>query len=136
MAAANAAAALPIPCLPRSPFLERRPSPLLSFSSAFSPHRLTFLPRSRRRRPAPAVRAAYVSAPASDPNLEGGRFRGADDAGESEKDSLCATAISWGLLWSLLARHKLRLLVSVVSLVGCTTCTLSMPIFSGQVFFY
>lgn len=134
-----AAAAVPIPCLPRSPVF-KRPPPLLSFSSAFSPRRLPFLPRSRRRRSAPAppaaIRAAYITALASDPNLEEGQFRGADDAGELEKDSLCAAAISWGLLWSLLARHKLRLLVSAVSLLGCTTCTLSMPIFSGQVFFY
>lgn len=31
-------------------------------------------------------------------------------------------------------RHKLRLAFSVFTLVGCTTCTLSMPIISGQFF--
>lgn len=44
------------------------------------------------------------------------------------------SAISWGLLWSLLSEHKLRLAVSALTLVGCTTCTLSMPIFSGRFF--
>lgn len=42
--------------------------------------------------------------------------------------------ISWGLLWSLLAKHKVRLVVCAFTLVGCTSCTLSMPIFSGRFF--
>ncbi|CAI0404121.1 unnamed protein product, partial [Linum tenue] len=42
--------------------------------------------------------------------------------------------VTWGLLWSLLLRHKLRIGISVLSLVGCTSCTLSMPIFSGRFF--
>ncbi|KAJ6676175.1 ATP-BINDING CASSETTE SUB-FAMILY B [Salix viminalis] len=42
--------------------------------------------------------------------------------------------ISWSLLWSLLAKHKVRLVVCAFTLVGCTSCTLSMPIFSGRFF--
>ncbi|KAG4133601.1 hypothetical protein ERO13_D08G104800v2 [Gossypium hirsutum] len=42
--------------------------------------------------------------------------------------------ISWRLLLSLLFQHKLRISVSVLALVGGTTCTLSMPIFSGRFF--
>ncbi|TYH57852.1 hypothetical protein ES332_D08G116900v1 [Gossypium tomentosum] len=42
--------------------------------------------------------------------------------------------ISWRLLLSLLFKHKLRISVSVLALVGGTTCTLSMPIFSGRFF--
>lgn len=42
--------------------------------------------------------------------------------------------ISWGLLWTLLAKHKARLVVCAFTLAGCTSCTLSMPIFSGRFF--
>ncbi|KAL0299473.1 UNVERIFIED_CONTAM: ABC transporter B family member 28 [Sesamum radiatum] len=42
--------------------------------------------------------------------------------------------ISWGLLWRLVSQHKWRVLVSVLTLLGCTTCTLAMPIFSGRFF--
>lgn len=42
--------------------------------------------------------------------------------------------ISWSLLWSLLAKHKVRLVVCAFTLAGCTSCTLSMPIFSGRFF--
>lgn len=42
--------------------------------------------------------------------------------------------ISWGFLWKLVTRHKLKLLASVFSLIGCTTCTLTMPLLSGRFF--
>lgn len=42
--------------------------------------------------------------------------------------------ISWSLLWSLLAKHKVRLVLCAFTLAGCTSCTLSMPIFSGRFF--
>ncbi|BBN69791.1 non-intrinsic ABC protein 8 [Prunus dulcis] len=40
------------------------------------------------------------------------------------------SVISWGLLLSLLLKHKLRLAISAFALIGCSACTLSMPIFS------
>lgn len=40
-------------------------------------------------------------------------------------------AINWGLLWRLLSGHKLQLAASILTLVGCTTCTLMMPLLSG-----
>lgn len=43
------------------------------------------------------------------------------------------SAISSSLLWSLLMRYKLRLAVSAVTLIGCSACTLSMPLFSGKI---
>nr|GME20368.1 ABC transporter B family member 28 isoform X1 [Ipomoea batatas] len=42
--------------------------------------------------------------------------------------------INWGLLWKLLSDHKLQLAASVLTLVGCTTCTLTMPLLSGRFF--
>ncbi|OAY48236.1 ABC transporter B family member 28 isoform X1 [Manihot esculenta] len=77
------------------------------------------------------ISSAYVSGPPilsdSDPKV---------DASEatSEEVQQSPKLISWGLLWSLLLNHKLRLGVSVLTLVGCTTCTLSMPLFSGRFF--
>ncbi|PHT53081.1 hypothetical protein CQW23_07543 [Capsicum baccatum] len=55
---------------------------------------------------------------------------------EESDDSFVAVVqpievISWGFLWKLVSRHKLRLLASVCSLVVCTTCTLTMPLLSG-----
>ncbi|XP_043716194.1 ABC transporter B family member 28-like [Telopea speciosissima] len=77
--------------------------------------------------------AAYVSAPASEPSVSENspKLEGVDSPPTAAQSS---TAISWSLVWSLLLRHKLRLAVSIVTLVGCTTCTLSMPIFSGRFF--
>ncbi|XP_057988688.1 ABC transporter B family member 28 isoform X2 [Hevea brasiliensis] len=76
------------------------------------------------------ISCAYVSGPPTlsepDPKV---------DASESTTEEVQSTKlISWGLLWSLLLKHKLRLGVSVLALVGCTTCTLSMPLFSGRFF--
>lgn len=56
-----------------------------------------------------------------------------DDSSVTEKVQ-STELISWGLLWSLLAKHKVRLVVCAFTLVGCTSCTLSMPIFSGRFF--
>ncbi|OVA16156.1 ABC transporter [Macleaya cordata] len=75
---------------------------------------------------------AYVAAPASDPNISDSKPK----VEESNTSNISGSnsAISWGLVWSLMLRHKLRLAISIATLVGCTTCTLSMPIFSGQFF--
>ncbi|KAM2384454.1 hypothetical protein ACFXTH_041889 [Malus domestica] len=77
-----------------------------------------------------AASFAYVSGPASDaivsepdPKLD-----------ESDAKVQPPSVIGWGLLWSLLLKHKLRLAVSAFALIGCSACTLSMPIFSGRFF--
>lgn len=81
------------------------------------------IPKPRNKQFLPG---AYGTGPASDPavSVPDGKF--------DESVSSSSSVINWGVLWSLLAEHKLRLLASVVALVGCTTCTLSMPIFSGK----
>ncbi|KAI3757559.1 hypothetical protein L6452_05100 [Arctium lappa] len=77
--------------------------------------------------------AGYITGPASDAIIA------ADDPKIDEVDSgpepvQRFNAISLGLLLRLLSRHKLRVAASIVSLVCCTTCTLSMPILSGRFF--
>ncbi|XP_039032110.1 ABC transporter B family member 28 isoform X2 [Hibiscus syriacus] len=77
-----------------------------------------------------SVPRAYVTGPPivteSDPRID-------DSEPESDKAE-ASDLINRKLLWSLLARHKLRLCLSVLALFGGTTCTLSMPIFSGRFF--
>lgn len=75
------------------------------------------------------VSRAYVSGPAfdaivseSDPKIDGSEI----------VELQPIDVISWGLLWKLISRHKLRVLVSLLTLLGCTTCTLAMPIYSGM----
>ncbi|KAL5081029.1 hypothetical protein RYX36_009450 [Vicia faba] len=74
---------------------------------------------------------AYVTGPASDPNI-------ADTDpkldGLWQQDSPTPGVVTWELLSMLLMKHKFRLAVCVGSLLACTTCTLSMPIFSGRFF--
>jgi ATP-binding cassette subfamily B (MDR/TAP) protein 10 len=100
--------------------------PLQSHPFPPFPRKITTPPRKTGN----AISFAYVSGPASDPNVSEADpiFDGSDSRAEKIRPP---SAISWGLLWSLLAEHKLRLAVSALTLVGCTTCTLSMPIFSG-----
>ncbi|KAI9080819.1 hypothetical protein K1719_037221 [Acacia pycnantha] len=76
---------------------------------------------------------AYVTGPASDPIFSecDPKIDGSDPRPEEVRPP---TVISWGLLWMLLMKHKFRLVVSLVTLICCTTCTLSMPLFSGQFF--
>lgn len=74
-----------------------------------------------------ATAGAYVTGQASDPISEP-NFKFDDSSSDQPQPR---DVISWGLLWSLLLKHKLRLSVAVLTLVGCSTCTLSMPLFSG-----
>ncbi|CAL9226803.1 unnamed protein product [Arabidopsis halleri] len=53
---------------------------------------------------------------------------------ESKSEAESKDLISWGLVWSLMSKHKLRLSVCLLTLLGCSTCTLSMPVFSGRFF--
>lgn len=103
------------------------PPPLQSHPFPPFPRKITTPPPRKTRS---AISFAYVSGPASDPNVSEAdpRVYGSDSRAEKIRPP---SAISWGLLWSLLSEHKLRLAVSALTLVGCTTCTLSMPIFSG-----
>ncbi|KAL6291442.1 hypothetical protein ACE6H2_008952 [Prunus campanulata] len=73
---------------------------------------------------------AYVSGPASDPIVSepDPKIDGPDSKDQPP------SVISWGLLLSLLLKHKLRLAISAFALIGCSACTLSMPIFSGRFF--
>ncbi|XP_068634409.1 ABC transporter B family member 28 [Aristolochia californica] len=90
------------------------------------------IPSSRlRNRRHTAIRAAYVTAPASDPNLEGVH---ASELASPTPAVDSSTLISAGKICRLLMLHKLRIAASVLSLFGCTACTLSMPIFSGRFF--
>ncbi|GAB4826034.1 ABC transporter B member 28 [Ancistrocladus abbreviatus] len=75
--------------------------------------------------------SAYVSGPVSDPIASEPNIK-FDDARSEEEES--KNAITWALVWSLLGNHKLRVALSLSSLVGCTFCTLSMPIYTGRFF--
>ncbi|XP_050225079.1 ABC transporter B family member 28 [Mercurialis annua] len=88
-----------------------------------------FPPLQSRAKKINTISCAYVSGPpiVSEPEPKVEATRGKAEE-ESEK------LISWGLLWSLLLKHKLRLGVCGVSLAACTVCTLSQPIFSGRFF--
>ncbi|KAK0596817.1 hypothetical protein LWI29_019329 [Acer saccharum] len=81
------------------------------------------------------VSCAYVTGPASDPIISDPVPKLDDsDSPNQETQSPPPSLIGWGLLWSLMSKHKLRLGFSILSLAGATTCTLSMPIFSGRFF--
>ncbi|KAF3787995.1 ABC transporter B family member 28 [Nymphaea thermarum] len=120
-AASNLPPLLSFPCSTRVPPAWRlRHQPMVFRHSC---------PPIRRR----IARSAYISPPVSDPNV--GKID--DDrpsTGSSFSGVASETAISWGLLWSLLSKQKRGLAVAFVSLLGCTTCTLSMPILSGRFF--
>ncbi|KAK1320238.1 ABC transporter B family member 28 [Acorus calamus] len=111
----------PKPTLPSSTTLSRQ-NPKLLAAPRFPTH-------SRRR----IAGSAYISAPAFDADVD--EAKAIDPAASADAVSeRPITAISWGLIWALLMRHKLRIVAAFVSLIGCTVCTLSMPIFSGRFF--
>ncbi|KAK1262729.1 ABC transporter B family member 28 [Acorus gramineus] len=111
----------PKPSLPSSITLSRQ-NPKLFAAPRFPTH-------SRRR----IAGSAYISAPAFDADVD--EAKTIDPAASPDAVShRPITAISWGLIWALLMRHNLRIAAAFVSLIGCTVCTLSMPIFSGRFF--
>lgn len=76
---------------------------------------------------------AYVTGPASDPNIS------EPDPklhGSLQEKIEPPSVITWELLSMLLTKHKLRLALCVASLFSCTACTLSMPIFSGNFYYF
>ncbi|XP_026406799.1 ABC transporter B family member 28-like [Papaver somniferum] len=76
---------------------------------------------------------AYAAAPSSDSNINS-EPKPEESNSSSSDTNRSPNVITWGLIWSLMLRHKLRLAISIATLIGCTTCTLSMQIFSGQFF--
>ncbi|KAJ8552709.1 hypothetical protein K7X08_020102 [Anisodus acutangulus] len=78
------------------------------------------------------ISSAYITGPAFDAIVS------ENDPKFEEDETLVAIqpieVISWTFLWKLVSRHKLRLLASVLTLIGCTTCTLTMPLLSGRFF--
>ncbi|KAL9163408.1 hypothetical protein ABFS82_06G038500 [Erythranthe guttata] len=129
----------PLNLVPTKRFLNynnKSPRIKLKLSNIPNSHqRVSFLPSSvswakpgQRSR---IISRAYVSGPAfdaivseNDPKIDG------SDTVELQPIDL----ISWGLLWKLVSRHKWRVLISVLTLFACTTCTLAMPIYSGRFF--
>ncbi|KAF3433038.1 hypothetical protein FNV43_RR24140 [Rhamnella rubrinervis] len=97
----------------------------------------SFPPIPRLRYPAPSKTTtasfAYVSGPASDPIVSEPDPE-VDGSNSKAEPPSPPSVVSWGLLWRLLLKYKLRLALSAVTLIGCTSCTLSMPIFSGRFF--
>lgn len=73
--------------------------------------------------------AAYVTGDAVVSNSD--EFNSSVPAAEAREPTYL---ISWGVLWKLVSQHKLRLLGSIVTLFGCTACSLTMPIYSGALF--
>ncbi|KAL6131970.1 hypothetical protein ACLB2K_070342 [Fragaria x ananassa] len=118
--------------LPLTPVSTRLRTTDSRLASLYQPLRQSYsFPRfSLHRLPNLTPASAYVSGPASDPIVT------EPDPKFDEPDSKLQppSVISWGLLWSLLLKHKLRLAISTFALVGCSACTLSMPIFSGRFF--
>ncbi|KAE9617329.1 putative peptide-transporting ATPase [Lupinus albus] len=112
-------------CLPPLPYSLRTLKPTLS-PFLFSQQSLPFSHSTLLTTP-----RAYVTGPVSDPisddpdpNIDGSVPEKVKPRG----------VISRELLWTLLMKHKLRLVVLVATLFACSICTLSMPIFSGRFF--
>ncbi|XP_019228275.1 PREDICTED: ABC transporter B family member 28 isoform X1 [Nicotiana attenuata] len=110
--------------------LIRRPSHF-PISSTQRPFRPQFI--SCRKLKRSAISSAYITGPAFDAIVSEN-----DPKFEESDDSFVAVepieVISWGFMWKLVSRHKLRLIASVLTLIGCTACTLTMPLLSGRFF--
>ncbi|KAB1210758.1 ABC transporter B family member 28 [Morella rubra] len=139
LALSMASAALSLSLAPTSTFTRvstRKPGlslttlPLPFQSHPFPPFPLKIsVPPNTRN----TISFANVSGPPSDPTAiePDQRVDGSDNRTEKLRPP---SAINWVLLLTLLAEHKLRLAVSALTLIGCTTCTLSMPLYSGKFF--
>lgn len=75
---------------------------------------------------------AYISGPASDPNVAEPDPK---VDGLQQEEAVIPKVVTWELLGLLLFKHKFRIALCVASLFACTACTLSMPIFSGNFYF-
>ncbi|GFY84276.1 non-intrinsic ABC protein 8 [Actinidia rufa] len=114
--------------------------PRLTLPKHRTPHRLSLSSsmsspiRRRGRRPPDSARSAYVTGPPSDPIVSDNDPKVDVSSSYGESRQSPPKVITWGLLWSLLIRHKLRIAVSMATLVGCSVCTLAMPLYSGKFF--
>ncbi|KAL7214371.1 hypothetical protein ACSBR1_026724 [Camellia fascicularis] len=126
--------------LPLTLSLFTLPKPRLSLSSSSSSSSMSssstsFRPQLRRRsKDSAIVSFAYTAGPPTDPIVTENDPKVDVSSSRGESVESPRNAISWGLLSSLLSQHKLRIAVSIFTLVGCTTCTLSMPLYSGKFF--
>ncbi|KAL5198673.1 hypothetical protein ABZP36_002185 [Zizania latifolia] len=78
---------------------------------------------------------AYISAPASGPDAYPSPSLDAAAAAEDVAAAISSSeAVTWAGVWALLSPHRARIAVSFAALLACTTCTLSMPLFSGRFF--
>lgn len=106
------------------------PKPFLSLRSSRGSSSTAPLVLSPKAKSVGLPRAYVTGAPPivgeEDPKIDDG------SKSEAEKEEESKDLIKWGLVWSLMSKHKLRLLVCLLTLVGCSTCTLSMPVFSGN----
>lgn len=129
-------------CIPLSPFTtqRRRNHPVLLHRSNGPPHfsissTQPFRPQfgSCRKLKQSVISSAYITGPAFDAFVSEN-----EPKFEKSDDSLVTVqpieVISWGFLWKLVSRHKLKLLVCVFSLGVCTTCSLTLPLLSGRFF--
>ncbi|CAL0303419.1 unnamed protein product [Lupinus luteus] len=120
-------------CLPPLPYslrtLKPTLSPFLSSQQSLPFSHSTLLTTTTKL--STATPRAYVTGPASDP-IFGDADPNIDGSGPEKVKP--RGVISRELLWTLLMKHKLRLVLLVATLLACTTCTLSMPIFSGRFF--
>ncbi|KAK8945384.1 ABC transporter B family member 28 [Platanthera guangdongensis] len=102
------------------------------FPFSFSRRNPNLISTQRRCCDRGVVRAAYVSAPASEHDGDTATSTDRFGASGSAVPIPATPPVSWGVIWPLLSEHKLRIVLSLTSLVACTSCTLSMPIFSGK----
>lgn len=116
------------PASSRATLSPPRPPTTNPLSSFFPRNRLHFV------RPRPRPPCAYISAPA--PGPEAAYAPPSLDATAAAADVAAAIsssdAVTWAGVWALLSRHRARIAVCIAALVACTTCTLSMPLFSGE----
>ncbi|GJN37284.1 hypothetical protein PR202_gb26218 [Eleusine coracana subsp. coracana] len=92
------------------------------------PHALRLGPRRPR---------AYISAPAPAPDAAAyapPTLDAAAAAADVAAAISASDAVTWAGVWQLLSPHRARLAASLAALLACTTCTLSMPLFSGRFF--
>jgi len=113
------------PASSRATLWPPRPPAANPLSSSFPRKRLHLArpPRAYISAPAPGPEAAYAA-----PTLDAAAAAADVAAAISSSD-----AITWAGVWALLSRHRARIAVCLAALVACTACTLSMPLFSGEV---
>ncbi|CAM0905767.1 unnamed protein product [Alopecurus aequalis] len=118
---------------PCRPILNPSRSRLSSLST--TPHAPASGRRQCLRLSRPPRPHAYISAPAPGPDAYQSPSLDAAEAAADVAAAISSTdAITWAGVWALLSPHKARLTISLAALLACTTCTLSMPLFSGRFF--